>query len=79
MLERAERDAPLCNKVVERSDKLVLQTVAFIITRVWFIFMPTISNTIPLSSSSEFSQELKVREEPASGEPEAELTALERL
>jgi len=78
MLERAERDAPLCNKVVERSDKLILQTVVFI-TRVWLIFTPTISNTIALSSSSEFSQELKVREEPVSGEPEAELTVLERL
>lgn len=31
MLKKAEGDAPLCTKLVERSDKLILEMVIFIV------------------------------------------------
>jgi hypothetical protein len=38
---------PLCTELVERSDKLVFETVIFIIARVWLIFAPIISKHYP--------------------------------
>jgi hypothetical protein len=43
MLERTERDAPVRIKLVERSDRLVLEMAVFIIARVWLIFASTIN------------------------------------